>query len=296
MVVEMTLQLVCRISGAGPVATIARMTIVDAWCQHPTPAFLRHRMFESLRRWMRLDVVPDAIPLQFTLAALDAARVDRALLSAWWGPTGPLLSNDFVAECVAQAPERLVGIASVDLAYPMDGVRELRRCVRQLGFKGLRQLPWLWQLPPDDRRYYPLYAECIELDIPFCLQVGHAGPLMASEPGRPIPYLDHVAAEFPELRIVAGHIGYPWTQEMIAMATKYPNVYIDTSAYKPSRYPPELVAFMKSHGAKKVLFGSNHPMISPGSCLAELDTLALDAEQKAAFLAGNATRVFALAS
>lgn len=271
------------------------MTIVDAWCQHPTPEFLRHRMFESLRRWMRLDVVPDAIPLELTLGALTAARVDRALLSAWWGPTGPLLSNDFVAACVARAPERLVGIASVDLTYPMDGVRELRRCVRELGFKGLRILPWLWQLPPDDRRYYPLYAECVELDVPFCLQVGHAGPLMASEPGRPVPYLDHVAAEFPELRIVGGHIGYPWTQEMIAMATKYPNVYIDTSAYKPSRYPPELVAFMKSHGAKKVLFGSNHPMISPAACLAELDTLQLSAQHQAAFLADNAIHVFKLA-
>jgi hypothetical protein len=86
-------------------------------------------------------------------------------------------------------------------------------------------------LPPDNRRYYPLYAECVELGIPFCLQVGHTGPLCPSESGRPIPYLDHVALEFPELKIVAGHIGYPWTAEMIALATKYPNVYIDTAAY-----------------------------------------------------------------
>src|SRR5207245_4477356 len=111
-------------------------------------------------------------------------------------------------------------------------VRELRRCVRELGFRALRIVPWLWNLPPDDRRYYPLYAECVELGIPFCLQVGHTGPLCPSEPGRPIPYLDHVALEFPELRIVGGHIGFPWTAEMISLATKYPNVHIDTSAYK----------------------------------------------------------------
>ncbi len=195
---------------------------------------------------------------------------------------------------VASEPQLYSGIASVDLHSPMVAVRELRRCVKELGFKGLRILPWLWQLPPDDRRYYPLYAECIELGIPFCLQVGHAGPLMASEPGRPIPYLDRVAAEFPELTIVGGHIGYPWTTEMIALATKYENVYIDTSAYKPKRYPDELVQYMKRHGRKKVLFGSNFPMIMPGACLAELEELGLDEECTQLFLHDNAARVFDL--
>src|SRR6185312_15207014 len=95
----------------------------------------------------------------------------------------------------AAHPGRFTGLASVDLSRPMDGVRELRRAVRQLGLRGLRVLPWLWGLPPNDRRYYPLYAECVELGVPFCLQVGHTGPLRSSEPGRPIPYLDDVALE-----------------------------------------------------------------------------------------------------
>jgi predicted TIM-barrel fold metal-dependent hydrolase len=176
----------------------------------------------------------------------------------------------------------------------MDGVRELRRAVKHLNMRALRILPWLWNLPPNERRYYPLYAECIELDIPFCLQVGHTGPMCPSEPGRPIPYLDEVALEFPELVIIGGHIGYPWTDEMIALATKYPNVYIDTSAYKPNRYPPSLVAFIKGHGKKKVLFGSNFPMISPGDCVAQLSELQLDAETRRLFLSDNAMRVFRL--
>ena len=83
-------------------------------------------------------------------------------------------------------------------------------------------IPWLWDLPPNDRRYYPLYAECVELGIPFCTQVGHTGPLRTSETGRPIPYLDDVALDFPDLVIVGGHIGYPWTDEMIALATQVP--------------------------------------------------------------------------
>ncbi len=270
--------------------------IVDAWIQHPTASFLRAPMFASLLRWRGLEpsALPAEIPFELTLAALDAAKVDRAIASAWWGPTGPILTNDEVAALVKAHPDRFVGLASVDLARPMDAVRELRRAVKQLGLRGLRILPWLWNLPPDDRRYYPLYAECVELGIPFCLQVGHTGPLCPSEPGRPIPYLDVVALDFPELVIVGGHIGWPWTSEMIALATKYPNVYIDTSAYKPSRYPRELVDYLRGHGKNKVLFGSNFPMLTPAECFAELDALALPEDARALFLGGNAQRVFGL--
>jgi Amidohydrolase len=115
----------------------------------------------------------------------------------------------------ARHPGRFADVAAVGLARPMDAVRELRRCARDLGFRALRVVPWLWDLPPSDRRYYPMYAECVQLGIPFCLQVGHIGPLCPSEPGRPIPYLDTVALEFPQLVIVGGNIGYPWTAEMI---------------------------------------------------------------------------------
>lgn len=270
------------------------MSIVDAWIQHPTATFLRDPMFESLRRWMGGTEIPSELPLAMTVAALRAAGVDRALVTAWHGPQGALISNDEVAAFVRAAPELLVGVASVDLSRPMDGVRELRRAVKQLGMRALRVLPWLWGLPPNDRRYYPLYAECVELGIPFCLQVGHTGPMRSSEPGRPIPYLDDVALEFPELVIVGGHIGYPWTDEMIALATKYPNVYIDTSAYKAKRYPPSLREYLRGHGRKKVLFGSNFPMVTPADCLAQLDELGLDDDARRLFLGDNARRVFRL--
>jgi predicted TIM-barrel fold metal-dependent hydrolase len=268
--------------------------IVDAWIQHPTPQFLRHPMFEALRRWTGTLQVPDELPVELTLSALEGAGVDRALVSAWYGPEGAIIPNDEVAAMVRAAPERLLGVASVDLRRPMEAVRELRRAVKMLGMRALRVLPWLWNLPPNDRRYYPLYAECVELGVPFCLQVGHTGPLGPSEPGRPIPYLDEVALEFPELVIVGGHIGYPWTDEMISLATKYPNVYIDTSAYKPRRYPTALREFMKGHGRRKVLFGSNYPMLMPGACLAQVEDLGLDDEARRLFLGENATRVFRL--
>lgn len=267
--------------------------VVDVWMQHPTRRFLEQPMFDSLRRWVG-QTFADEVPLTATIGAMDEGQVELGLIAAWWGPQGPLISNDEVAACVRAHPDRLAGLASVDLRRPMDGVRELRRCIRELGFRGLRMVPWLWGLPPDDRRYYPLYAECVELEVPFCLQVGHTGPLMSSEPGRPIPYLEHVALEFPELRIVAGHIGAPWTQEIISLATKCENVYIDTSAYKATRFPADFVAFMRGRGASKVMFGTNYPMLTPAACLDGLETLGLDEKATELYLRGNARRVFHL--
>jgi len=205
-----------------------------------------------------------------------------------------MISHEEVASIAAAYPRRIVGVASANLEKPMQAVRELRRAVKDLGFRALRIVPWLWGLPPNDRRYYPLYTECVELGIPLCTQVGHTGPLRPSETGRPIPYLDEVALDFPELVIVAGHIGYPWTQEMVAVATKHENVYIDTSAYTVKRYPPELAQYMKGRGRRKVMFGTNYPMITAAKALDGLDDLDLDADAKALFLAGNAARVFGL--
>jgi predicted TIM-barrel fold metal-dependent hydrolase len=267
---------------------------VDAWMQPPTARFLGHEMLASLRRWTGLEVPSEDPPIAATIAAMDAGGVDFGLLSAWHGPEGPLIANDFVAECVAAHPNRLAGLAAVDLRKPMEAVRELRRCVTELGFKGLRVIPWLWERPPNDRLYYPLYAECVALGVPFCTQVGHTGPLRTSETGRPIPYIDDVALDFPELVIVGGHIGYPWTEEMVAVARKHENVFIDTSAYTVRRYPPELVRYLRADGAKKVLFGTNFPMIAPAKALEDLDALELDDASRDSFLDGNARRVFGL--
>jgi predicted TIM-barrel fold metal-dependent hydrolase len=267
--------------------------IIDAWGQHPTLRHSQNEVFESLRRWTKQPAPTEQIPLEFTLAAMDAGGVDKMLISAWQAPRLDLITNEEVAEFVAQAPDRLVGVGSVDISKPMEAVAEIRRCVRDYGFKAIRVLPWLCELPPTDRRFYPVYVACVEEGVPFCTQIGHTGPLMSSEVGRPI-YLDRVALDFPDLVIVGGHIGYPWTEEAIAVATKHVNVYIDTSAYTAKRYPPELVQFMRGHGAHKVMFGTNYPMIMPDKALANVDDLGLSDEGKALFLAGNAVRVFGL--
>jgi predicted TIM-barrel fold metal-dependent hydrolase len=125
--------------------------------------------------------------------------------------------------------------------------------------------------------------------------VGHTGPLRPSETGRPIPYVDQVALDFPELTIVCGHVGYPWTEEMVAVCRKHENVVVDTSAYTSARLPRELVEFMRTNsGRHKVLFGTNFPMIAPSKALEGLDALGLDDETRELYLDGNARRVFGL--
>ena len=265
---------------------------IDASILHPTARHSAEPIFDSLRRWTKSDLT--ATPaVADTVAMLDEAGVSQALTSAWYAPRNVMISNDEVAAFVEESEGRLVGVGSVDITRPMEATRENRRCIDELGFKAIRLLPWLWSVPPTDRLLYAVYTACCELGVPFCTQIGHTGPLMPSEVGRPI-YLDQVALDFSDLVIVGGHIGYPWTDEAISVATKHPNVFIDTSAYTTDRYPAQLVEFMRHHGSHKVLFGSNYPMITPAKALAGLDALRLDDKVRHRFLEANAQRVFGL--
>ena len=265
--------------------------IIDAWAQHPTLRHSQDSIFDSLRRWNREQAPTEQLPVEATIRVMDEAGVAKSLISAWVAPRNVMISNDEVADFVSEFPDRLIGIGSVDISKPMQAVAEIKRCVNEFGFKGIRVLPWLWEVPPNDRLFYPVYTACCELGIPFCTQIGHTGPLMSSEVGRPI-YLDRVALDFPELTIVGGHIGYPWTDEAIAVATKHVNVYIDTSAYTVKRYPHQLVQYMNTNGSAKVLFGTNYPMITPAKALSGLQDLGLSTEVQGLFLGGNAQRIF----
>jgi predicted TIM-barrel fold metal-dependent hydrolase len=80
--------------------------------------------------------------------------------------------------------------------------------------------------------------------------------------------------------------------ERIFYLHKHPNVYIDTSAYTTKRFPAELIQYMKTNGEKKVLFGTNYPMINPAKCLEGLYGLELSQEIKDLFLYKNAKRLF----
>lgn len=270
------------------------MTVVDVWSQITTPRFAAAPWLETLRRWTGQSDEALTPTVETTIAAMDEAGVEIALLSAWHGPEGALITNMEVAAQIEEAPDRFRGLASVNLNDPAGAAREIRDWVDGERFVGVRVVPWLWDLPPNDRRYYPVYVACIEAGVPFCTQIGHTGPLKRSETGRLIPYMEDVLLDFPELVVVGGHVGYPWIDELTSLTLKFPNLYVDTSAYALRRLPESFVQYMKGPGRGRVMFGTNWPMLSPSRCLAGIDHLELTDKEREAFLSGTARQVFSL--
>lgn len=127
--------------------------IVDARVQHPSQAMLADPMFDSLRAWLRGSLLEVDLPIEWTLAAMHEAGVELGLLCAWWGPGGPIIGNDEIAEIVDRFPDRFIGVAAVNLHRPMETVRELRRCVGVLDFRALRVVPWLWDYLPRSQSH-----------------------------------------------------------------------------------------------------------------------------------------------
>jgi predicted TIM-barrel fold metal-dependent hydrolase len=116
----------------------------------------------------------------------------------------------------------------------------------------------------------------------------------AQKRGGSFPISRKCCSNFPELVVVAGHVGFPWIDELVTLTVKFQNFYVDTSAYALHRLPPAFVAWMKGIGKSRVMFGTNWPMLSPRRCLEGLSGLGLSDEQTEDFLSGNARRVFKL--
>ncbi|EXL41969.1 hypothetical protein FOCG_15328 [Fusarium oxysporum f. sp. radicis-lycopersici 26381] len=274
--------------------------VVDVWA-NPT----HNRIPETERLFKQSHADPALFSKKLSpeqiIALMDEAGVSQICLSAWNRPGSVIAPNEEIAEYTRAFPNRIFGLVSVDLHDPVSAVKDLDHYVRKEGFKGLRVVPWLWNLPPTDAHYWPLFVKCIELDVPFLTQVGHTGPLCPSEVGRPIPYIDEIALKFPDLKIICGHLGYPWAAEMVSVAWKHPNVYIDTSAWSPKYYDPAFITFANTTGRKKVMFGTNFPQLTWKECVNNVHKGhgkngkgGLKEEVLDDFIGGNAKRVLKL--
>ncbi|OGA56565.1 MAG: hypothetical protein A3G81_01075 [Betaproteobacteria bacterium RIFCSPLOWO2_12_FULL_65_14] len=236
------------------------------------------------------------------LAMMDEAGIERAFLVAT--KTGRLglpgswhLPYELVHEMVERHPGRFYGLAGLDPTEGMSGVRAFERAVRDYGFIGAHMYPHWFELAPDHARWYPFYAKCVELDIPVQMQVGqsliYTPEQRLRSVGRPIT-LDAVACDFPELKLVGIHVGIPWTDEMIAMAWKHPNVYIGCDAHSPRYWPAAFVQYLNSYGQDKVLFGTDFPVLDFGRTREEIEALGLREEAKRKLLRDNALRIYKL--
>lgn len=244
----------------------------------------------------------DGVSHQEMVARMDAAGIGHALLiAARCGreglPASFRIPEAIVAEAVAAYPDRFSALAGIDPTEGMKGVRALEYAVREQGFIGAHYYPHWFEIAPDDRRLYPFYAKCIELDIPIQMQVGQSLIYNAAQPlrsvGRPIA-LDTVACDLPELKLIGIHIGIPWTEEMIAMAWKHANVFIGTDAHSPKYWPQNFVHYLNSYGQDKVLFGTDFPILDFERTRREIDALGLKPEVMRKLLRDNARRLYKL--
>jgi len=283
-----------------------KIQAIDCVVNPITPEIMRLRPAWSKAFWHgkigRDASISEGLDLPEMLALMDRAGIERSLLVAT--KTGQLglpgswhLPYEIVARAVQQHPHRFSALAGLDPTEGMAGVRALERAVRDDGFVGAHFYPHWFELAPDHARWYPFYAKCVELDVPVQLQVGQS---LVYDParrlrsvGRPIS-LDNVACDFPELKLVGIHVGIPWTDEMIAMAWKHPNIYIGCDAHSPRYWPAAFVQYINSYGQNKVLFGTDYPVLDFERTRAEIEALGLKPEVLVKLLRDNARALYKL--
>ncbi|MDX2201272.1 MAG: amidohydrolase family protein [Hyphomicrobiaceae bacterium] len=276
--------------------------VVNIW----TPEALSHRPGwgpDFFVGKMKADQgIMSGLSLEAMLDLMDEAGIEKAFLIA--PKTGRVglpgcyhLPYGVVARAVERHPGRFYGLAGVDPFEGMSGVRALERAVKDDGFIGAHCYPHWFDLPPDHAKYYPFYAKCVELDVPYQLQVGqsmiYAPEHRTRSVGRPIT-LDAVACDFPELKLIGIHVGIPWTDEMIAMAWKHPNVFVGCDAHSPKYWPEAFVKFINSFGQDKVIFGTDFPVLRFKRTVDEIMGLGFKPEVLAKLMRDNAQRIYRL--
>jgi predicted TIM-barrel fold metal-dependent hydrolase len=212
------------------------------------------------------------------------------------------LTNDEVAGHVRRYPDRFIGFASVDPWKGKVAIAEIERAVKELGLRGAKFHPSIQAFYPHDSRFYPLYEKVADLGIPALFHTGTSG-LGAGMPGgmgikldyaRPI-WLDHVAADFPQLTVIGAHPAWPWHEEMLAIVQHKANVYMDLSGWSPKYIPKLIMDEARSRLQDKMLFGSDYPFISPQRWLADFDALdGFKPEVRQKIVYGNAARLLRL--
>ena len=211
-------------------------------------------------------------------------------------------NNDEVAEKVAENADVLIQFASIDPWKGKLGVREARRLIREYKVKGFKFHPTMQGFFANDRMAYPFYEV---LEEEGCVALFHTGQtgVGSGMPGgngmrlkysNPM-YMDDVAVDFPDLKIILAHPSFPWQEEALAVAQHKPNVYIDLSGWSPKYFPPILVRYANTILKKKMLFGSDWPMISPEKWLDAFDRAEFREEVRPGILKDNAVRLLGLA-
>ena len=223
--------------------------------------------------------------IAYTVDKMDAFGIAKSMVG---------IDHPQGQEAVRRFPDRFFGSHHANPNEGMDAVRKIVRLKDEFDIKAVTAFPagLVPQVPINDKRWYPVYAKCVELDLPFACTVGVPGPRIPMAPQK-VELVDEVCWFFPELRFVMRHGAEPWTELAIKLMRKYPNLYYMTSAFAPRRYPKDIIAFANRSGRSKIMYAGYWPMgLSLERIFAELPGVPLKADVWPLFLRQNAMEVF----
>jgi uncharacterized protein len=242
--------------------------------------------------------LPSFPTIEDMIQKMDEAHVDKVFITQtkMWSYRNHWMYMDTQLEEVTQYtsryPDRFVGLAGYNPFRINESLREIEVAVKQHGFKGVYVHIYGFDIPLSDRKMYPLFAKCMELDIPISMQVGHVLEGMPSEHGRPM-HLDQIASDFPDLKMVGAHTGWPWVEELISACYKWENIWFGIDAWMPKYLKPEIVQYIGNRlGQERCLWGTNGLPWKPS--LDQVGQLGLRDEAKRNLLRENAVQLFKL--
>jgi predicted TIM-barrel fold metal-dependent hydrolase len=225
----------------------------------------------------------------YAIEEMDKWGIERAML----GISGPNSTN---LEACRKHPDRFFASYGANPNNGMEEVRTIRKLHKEHGIKAVTGFPsgLCPQVPLNDKKYYPIYATCVDLDIPICLCVGVPGPRIPMEPQK-VEHIDEVCWFFPELKFVMRHGGEPWVDLAVKLMIKYPNLYYSTSAFAPKHYPKSIIHYANTRGSDKIMYAGYFPMgLSLERILTDMQNVPFKDHVWPKFLRENAQRVFRL--
>jgi len=257
-----------------------RKTLRDA--ESATMAFPAEYMFKQVPN--HLEEGQD--PVEVTLAAMDRCGVAIGVVGL----------GGVSIRALREHPDRFRATLEIDPNDITAAVRKIREARDEHGIIGVTTFPAGCnpQVPVSDRRYYPIYQTCIDLDIPIISNAGIAGPRFPSA-CQDVMHFDQVCYDFPELRIVMRHGAEPWEALAAKLMLKWPGLYYMPSAFAPKYYPQAIIDYANSRGADKVMYAGYYPMgLSLDRIFSEMPQVPFRDHVWPKFLRENALRVFKL--
>ena len=249
-------------------------------------------MFKMPAQYMFKDI-PEASSdvsdfVGWTVEQLDKHNIEMAMVG--------FNEDDTSVKAKENYPDRFFFDVPCNPNNGMDEVRRVKRLHKEHGISSVSVFPagTCPQVSINDARMYPLYATCVELDIPVVLNVGVPGPRIPMETQK-VEHLDEVCWFFPELKVVMRHGAEPWEDLAVKLMIKYPNLYYSTSAFAPKHYPKAIIDYANSRGADKIIYAGYFPMgLSLDRIFKDMEDVPFKDHVWPKFLRENAMKVFNL--